>query len=225
MIMDYRYQPGSLTVAVGDSVTWTNHDQARHDVSGTSGPAGLQSPELGQGESWTHTFTQPGAYAYLCRLHPEMTATLTVEPAAPAPTTPAPSAPPSAPGPGPSTPAASDDTSGDAAPLPVEGQPAAPTTTAAGGPTSVAPGPATSAGPLPAELAEAAASGQPASTRLPPLGVAAAVTAVVLACTFALLGGRREPAVDETPPGDIDDTLTLPDDDPDPDPEPDSDSD
>lgn len=189
MIMDYRYQPGSVTVDVGDRVTWTNHDEARHDVSGTSGPAAVQSPELGQGESWSHTFTQPGDYAYLCRLHPDMTATVTVKAAAPAPTPP-PTPPPSA------SPAAADV---PLPPGPTDDPAASPSTTSPPAAAGAAPSTATSTPPPtpPAsagDLADAStSSARPASTRLPPLAVAAVVIAVVLACTFALLGATHAP--------------------------------
>jgi plastocyanin len=86
MIMDDTYQPASLTVTVGDTVTWTNHDQARHHVAGASGPEALQAPVLSQGQSWSHTFGAAGSYSYFCSVHPDMAASLTVNPA-PTPTT------------------------------------------------------------------------------------------------------------------------------------------
>jgi plastocyanin len=91
----YAFAPASLTVHVGDSITWTNHDQAPHDVTTTAGPVAVHSPMLTTGQSWTYTFTQPGAYAYLCSIHPDMKAAITVlaapttapPPQRPAPTT------------------------------------------------------------------------------------------------------------------------------------------
>ncbi|MBO4255138.1 cupredoxin domain-containing protein [Streptomyces griseorubiginosus] len=85
----YAFAPRSLTITAGDTVTWTNRDQAPHDVKTTSGPASVHSPMLSKGGSWSHTFTTPGTYGYLCTVHPGMTARLVVEPA-PAPTTHAP---------------------------------------------------------------------------------------------------------------------------------------
>ena len=83
----YAFAPRSLTITAGDTVTWTNQDQAPHDVKTTSGPASVHSPMLGKGGSWSHTFTTAGTYSYVCTVHPGMTAQLVVEPAAaPAPT-------------------------------------------------------------------------------------------------------------------------------------------
>lgn len=76
----YAYRPGELTVRVGETVTWTNQDQAPHDVVTTAGPAVLRSPLLAQGQSWSFTFTLPGAYDYYCSVHPDMRARVTVLP-------------------------------------------------------------------------------------------------------------------------------------------------
>ncbi|MER6419734.1 plastocyanin/azurin family copper-binding protein [Streptomyces sp. NPDC001137] len=87
LMSGYAFSPRTLTITAGDTVTWTNQDQAPHDVETTSGPASVHSPMLNKGGSWSHTFTTPGTYGYLCTVHPGMTARLVVEPAAaPAPT-------------------------------------------------------------------------------------------------------------------------------------------
>jgi plastocyanin len=74
----YAYQPATLTVRAGDTVTWTNHDEAKHDVVTTS----FRSPLLAKGASWSHTFTTPGTYAYYCSVHPDMRAHVVVRPVA-----------------------------------------------------------------------------------------------------------------------------------------------
>ncbi|MCD9872924.1 cupredoxin domain-containing protein [Streptomyces guryensis] len=87
LMSGYAFSPRVLTITAGDTVTWTNQDQAPHDVETTSGPASVHSPMLSKGGSWSHTFTTPGSYGYLCTVHPGMTAQLVVKPAAaPAPT-------------------------------------------------------------------------------------------------------------------------------------------
>jgi amicyanin len=102
---NYAYSSASLTIQVGDTVTWTNHDQAPHDVVTTSAPAAFRSPLLETGQTWSFTFTVPGTYSYYCSVHPDMRAEIVVlapeppppapEPVAPEPTTTdAPAAPP-----------------------------------------------------------------------------------------------------------------------------------
>jgi amicyanin len=78
----YAFSPRTLVVTAGSTVTWTNQDTAPHDVETTSGPAFVHSPMLDKGGSWSHTFTAPGTYTYLCTVHPGMTAQLVVQPAA-----------------------------------------------------------------------------------------------------------------------------------------------
>jgi hypothetical protein len=94
----YAYAPASLTIGAGDTVTWTNHDTVAHDVVVTAGPEPFRSPLLEQGQSWSHTFSAPGTYTYICSVHPDMQATVAVA-AAPAPqsSAPAPTAAASAP--------------------------------------------------------------------------------------------------------------------------------
>lgn len=88
----YAYGPAQLTIKVGDTVTWTNHDKAPHDAVTTAGPAQFRSPMLSEGQNWSFTFTQPGTYSYYCSVHPDMRATIVVQPAqtaqAPPPQTP-----------------------------------------------------------------------------------------------------------------------------------------
>ncbi len=79
---NYAFSPASETISVGDRVTWTNTDQAPHNVSTTSGPVSIQSPTLNTGQSWSYTFTTPGSYSYICSIHPDMRASLVVQPVA-----------------------------------------------------------------------------------------------------------------------------------------------
>lgn len=84
---NYAFAPSAITVHVGDSISWTNHDQAPHNIVTTSGPATITSPTLSDGQSWSYTFTTPGTYHYICGVHPDMHATVVVLAAAQASTT------------------------------------------------------------------------------------------------------------------------------------------
>ncbi|MBV8303350.1 MAG: cupredoxin family copper-binding protein, partial [Acidimicrobiia bacterium] len=93
-IVDYSFQPSSVTVSVGESVVWTNQGSATHTVSANDGSfdSGSRTP----GQTFTHMFSQVGSYSYHCNIHPYMTGTVTVQgsgppttqPPAPAPTSP-----------------------------------------------------------------------------------------------------------------------------------------
>jgi plastocyanin len=94
--MGYKFAPADLTITVGDTVTWTNHDTAPHNIVITDGPEKFTSPTLQTGQTFSHTFTQAGKYSYYCAIHPDMKASITVTGSAP-PTTPTSAPPTSAP--------------------------------------------------------------------------------------------------------------------------------
>jgi plastocyanin/DNA-binding beta-propeller fold protein YncE len=88
-LQNLQYNPAQLTVAVGDTVTWTNNDTVTHSVTG--GP--LNSPDLNPGASYTFTFTSAGTVDYHCRFHPDMLGRVTVQDGAPPTTTTGPEPP------------------------------------------------------------------------------------------------------------------------------------
>jgi plastocyanin len=76
-IKDSRYLPSTITVPVGTTVRWTNHDEETHTVTSTTG--GFGSLGLDLDETYTYTFTAPGTYPYTCDLHPFMRGTIVVQ--------------------------------------------------------------------------------------------------------------------------------------------------
>jgi plastocyanin len=57
------FQPGSLTIKVGETVTWTNNDTAAHTV--TSDTAGVfDSGPISAGATFKFTFSQAGTFTY-----------------------------------------------------------------------------------------------------------------------------------------------------------------
>jgi plastocyanin len=75
-ITNFAFSPAAITVVAGTTVTWTNADSTQHDVSAPS--VGLKSSVLSQGDTYTHTFTSPGTYDYICSIHPFMHGTVVV---------------------------------------------------------------------------------------------------------------------------------------------------
>ena len=65
-----HFAPGELDALVGETVTWRNSDRVTHTV--TSDDDLFDSGHLGSGASFARAFTQPGTYAYHCRLHRAM---------------------------------------------------------------------------------------------------------------------------------------------------------
>src|SRR5580704_2525806 len=74
---DDAYQPPSLTVDAGQTVTFTNDDDDAHTVTATDGT--FDSKGLDTHGVWRHTFAKPGVYKYFCELHPFMKGTVVVK--------------------------------------------------------------------------------------------------------------------------------------------------
>jgi plastocyanin len=71
-MLEFHFQPESLDVFAGDTVTWVNKGNLPHTTtSGVDGkPDGLwDTKHLARGESFSYVFSQPGTYRYFCRPH------------------------------------------------------------------------------------------------------------------------------------------------------------
>jgi nitrite reductase (NO-forming)/hydroxylamine reductase len=77
-IADLAYQPHTLVVATGATVTWQNNDAVAHTV--TSGEGWFDSGQLAAGERFTHQFDQPGNFQYHCDNHASMEGVIVVLP-------------------------------------------------------------------------------------------------------------------------------------------------
>jgi len=71
------FGPATLTIHVGATVTWVNHDSDLHTVTSTQGL--FASPGLDSGDNFSYRFTTPGTYPYFCALHPHMKGTILVQ--------------------------------------------------------------------------------------------------------------------------------------------------
>ncbi len=77
-IVDFSFGPKEATVAVGDTLTWTNLDSAVHTVTGKEGET-LKSDDLSMDATYEVTFEEAGTFEYVCKFHPNMQGTITVE--------------------------------------------------------------------------------------------------------------------------------------------------
>lgn len=78
-IKDHAYNPGTVTVKKGTTVTWTNQDSVRHDVVPDNESDDFKRSELlSKGDSYSFTFDTPGTYTYYCSPHTYMTGTVIV---------------------------------------------------------------------------------------------------------------------------------------------------
>jgi LPXTG-motif cell wall-anchored protein len=79
-ISDFQFAPASVTVNVGDTVTWTNNGPTPHSATSSSGV--FDTGIMDAGQSGSHTFTEAGTFAYICTPHPNMHGTVVVQAAA-----------------------------------------------------------------------------------------------------------------------------------------------
>lgn len=77
-IVNYAFNPSSLTVKVGDTVTWTNGSGTPHTVTADDGS--FNSGTVQGGTPFQHTFSAAGTFSYHCSIHSSMKATITVSP-------------------------------------------------------------------------------------------------------------------------------------------------
>ena len=76
-IKSFSFQPATLNVPAGTTVTWHNQDNVQHTV--TSDVQGLfDSGTINTGKKFTYTFQAPGSYSYHCSIHPGMKGTIVV---------------------------------------------------------------------------------------------------------------------------------------------------
>jgi LPXTG-motif cell wall-anchored protein len=79
-ISDFQFAPASVTVNVGDTVTWTNNGPTPHSATSSGGV--WDTGIMDAGQSGSHTFTEAGTFAYICTPHPNMHGTIVVQAAA-----------------------------------------------------------------------------------------------------------------------------------------------
>jgi plastocyanin len=82
-ISGMAFNPASLTVAAGTTVTWTNNDAIAHTVTSDTGLFDSGSITAtggyGGGGTFSFTFATAGTYNYHCNIHPMMTAKIIVQ--------------------------------------------------------------------------------------------------------------------------------------------------
>ena len=80
---DDCFIPSTVTIGVGETVTWENTDNAAHTATGgnpSDGPSGVfDSSLMMAGGSFSHTFEEAGTYDYHCMVHPWMQGFVIVE--------------------------------------------------------------------------------------------------------------------------------------------------
>ena len=75
-IANFAFQPATLTVTAGDTVTWNNTDAVSH--TSTSDTGVWDSKPIPSGGTFSFRFDTPGTFTYHCAIHPQMHGTIVV---------------------------------------------------------------------------------------------------------------------------------------------------
>jgi plastocyanin len=76
-IDNFVFNPAELTIAVGTTVKFVNHDDIPHTVVDKN--KAFRSKALDTDDTFSFTFANAGTYDYFCGLHPHMTAKIVVK--------------------------------------------------------------------------------------------------------------------------------------------------
>lgn len=76
-MVDMSYEPQTLTVKAGDTVTWVNEDSVSHNA--VADDESWATDMFGEGGSDSVAFDMPGTYPYVCTAHAAMVGTIVVE--------------------------------------------------------------------------------------------------------------------------------------------------
>src|ERR1700732_81846 len=76
-IDNFTFTAPELTVAVGTTVKWVNHDDIPHNVVDKN--KAFRSKPLDTDDSYSFTFASAGTYDYFCGLHPHMQGKIVVK--------------------------------------------------------------------------------------------------------------------------------------------------
>jgi plastocyanin len=77
LIKNFAFNPKTLTISRGSSVTWKWQGYFNHNVAVKSGPVKFRSRIQYKG-AFSHTFLRAGTYHLYCTLHPSMKETVVV---------------------------------------------------------------------------------------------------------------------------------------------------
>lgn len=75
-IDNFTFGPPELTVAVGTTVKWVNHDDIPHTVVDKN--KAFRSKALDTDDAFSFTFASAGTFDYFCGLHPHMVGKIVV---------------------------------------------------------------------------------------------------------------------------------------------------
>jgi plastocyanin len=75
-IANFAFDPPEATAKVGETIGWTNNDSTAHTA--TTDDGGCDTGDIAPNATAGLVFDAAGTYAYHCKIHPNMTGTITI---------------------------------------------------------------------------------------------------------------------------------------------------
>lgn len=75
-IVDFAYDPATVTIQAGGKVIWQNRDADEHTATLDDGS--FTTGALAEGKLKSESFKTPGTFTYFCEIHPDMKGTVEV---------------------------------------------------------------------------------------------------------------------------------------------------
>jgi len=76
-IQDIAFDPSTITIITGTTITWTNKDAIGHSVTSDTGV--FDSGIINASGTFSYTFDTAGTFPYHCKVHTIMTASVVVK--------------------------------------------------------------------------------------------------------------------------------------------------
>lgn len=77
-MVDFSFEPPTVTIQAGGKVIWQNEGEAPHTATADAGSFDTGTVDPGKLKSETAAFKKPGTFSYICEIHPQMKATVEV---------------------------------------------------------------------------------------------------------------------------------------------------
>jgi plastocyanin len=79
-MVDFSFQPQTVTIQAGGKVIWRNEGETAHTATADDGSFDTWTVDPGNLKSEAAAFKEAGSFSYICEIHPQMKGTVEVVP-------------------------------------------------------------------------------------------------------------------------------------------------
>jgi plastocyanin len=77
-MVDFSFEPPTVTIQAGGKVIWQNEGDAPHTATADDDSFDTGTVDSGKLKSETAAFKESGTFSYICTIHPQMKGTVEV---------------------------------------------------------------------------------------------------------------------------------------------------